>query len=82
MTVSRWLINGVGHHPWTPEKVLVRELLILKCTRISCLEKILLIFSDTPGTYGTTMLIRLLFLSFPGFQLCFVGVFTDFIKVK
>ena len=41
---------------------------------MSCLDKILLSFCDTPAKYGTTMLLHLLsFLSF-GFPVCFVGL--------
>lgn len=35
----------------------------LKCTGILCSEKILLSFSNTPATYGSTMLLHLLFFS-------------------
>lgn len=50
----------------------LRVMMGLKCNQMSWLEKILLGFSDTAGTYGATMLLRLL-LSLSGVPVCFYG---------
>ena len=54
----------------------------LVCTGMPCLEKILSSFSDTPTTYGTRMLLSLLFFSLSGVPLWFVGLFVDVMKAK